>query len=61
MTRRHSDDEDGEAELEAGELQSRTVTPMQFAAYRLHERVNSSNDFLRWGFLFQVTVLTNTS
>ena len=36
------------------EAGSRTDTAMQFAAYRLHERALAPNDFLRWGYLFQV-------
>ena len=51
----NSEDEDnGDADFERREARSRSVTAMQFAAYRLHERAFESNDFLRWGFLFQV-------
>ena len=40
------------ASLKEGTAQ--TVTARQLAAYRLHERVLEPNDFLRWGFMFQV-------
>ena len=43
-------------EFEGREAWSRIVTAMQFAAYRLHERVLEPNDFLRWGYVFQVIV-----
>ena len=48
------DEDDGDAEYERREARSRTVNAMQFAAYRLRERAFESNNFLRWGFLFQV-------
>ena len=52
---RNSEDEDnGDAEFERREAWSKTVTVMQFAACRLHERAFESNDFLRGGFPFQV-------
>ena len=50
---RNSED-NGNADFERREAWSRTVTAMQFAAYRLHERVLEPNNFLRWGYLFQL-------
>ena len=50
---RNSED-DGNAEFERREARSSTDSAMQFAAFRLDERALAANDFLRWGYLFQV-------
>ena len=34
---------------------------MQFAAYRLHERAFESNDFMRWGFLFNDSLIEHVA
>ena len=56
--RNSEDEDDGDAEFDRREAQFRTVTAMQFAAHRLHERVLQPNDILRWGYLFQVIPAT---
>ena len=52
--RNSEDEDDGDADFDRREAQSETVTAIQFAAYKLLERVSHPNDFLRWDYLFQV-------
>lgn len=53
------DEDDGHDAVARAEARSRNVTAMQFAAFRMHERVNDPNDnnHLKWGLLFQVGCL----
>ena len=56
--RNSEDEDDGDADYERREAQSRTVTAMQFAAYRLHERAFESNDFWDGAFCFMIPSLS---
>ena len=46
--------------MSVAEHESGTVTAMQYDAYRLQECVDSSNDFLKFDFLFQASLTART-